>query len=141
MMNFKLFFIAIVAIVLMFACTTTEETTTDNTNTLVDVQQWQEQQKRIEKGAERSGLTPDVVQTLNDYAEEKAALVCELQNLDKSVSEALSTATEQDHKESIIKIDEQLTKLSQEIDEYCKDDESRQQYFNQLMKRYTRDCQ
>lgn len=103
-------------------------------------QQWQEQQKKNQEQGERSGLSQDEIQKMNSYAERKAEIVCELAELQKSSEEALSEAAAQEIKESIIRLDNKLTPLGKEIDDYC-NTEPRKRYFHQIYKQYSHGCE
>jgi|GEM_PF-3437290 len=131
--------------ILMISCSSTEEVSTDdNRPSMVQMHQFQEQQdnqeERRKEAGERSGLTPDVTQKLADYAERKADLACQIQNLDKSAAEAFSDAAQAEVKEMLISLETQMTPLNREIEQYC-DTESKTKYFNQIYRRYIADCQ
>ena len=119
------------------SCSTTTETTTENTSK--QVQRLQLAQQNIQERGDRSGLSIDETQKLNGYAKNKAHLVCKMENLDKSASQALSDVTEKDMKESIIALDNKLTALSQEIDAYCNNEE-RRKFFHHAFSQYYLAC-
>ena len=118
------------------SCSTTTETTTENT---VQVQRLQMAQQNIQDQSDRSGLSSDEMQKLNDYAKNKAHLACKMANIDKSASQALSDVAEKDLKESIVSLDIKLTSLSQEIDSYCNTEE-RRNYFHRAYNQYYLAC-
>ena len=118
------------------SCSTTTETTTDNT---AQVQQLQMVQQNIQEQGERSGLTADVIQKLNDYAKNKAHLACKMKGLDKMASQALSDVAEDEMKESIVAMDDRLTALNLEIEAYC-NTEDRRNFFHRAYNQYYLAC-
>ena len=106
----------------------------------MQMQQWEEQQQRQQEGAERSGLSQEDIQLLNNYADRNAELACKLKDLDKTASEALSPSAETEIKESVVSIDNELTVLNQEVDEFCKDNDRRTRYYHMISKEYLKRC-
>ena len=118
------------------SCSTTTETTTENP---AQVQKLQIAQQNIQERSDRSGLSADEMQKLNDYAKSKAHMACKMEKLDKSASQALSNVAENDMKESITAMDDKITALSQEIDAYCNNEE-RRNYFYRAYNQYYLAC-
>lgn len=129
-------------LIIMFSCSSTEEVSNDsNATTLVQMQNYQQQQQdRQREAASRSGLTPDVTQKLNDYARQKADIACQISEIDKSAAEAFSEEAQAELKQLIITLDNKMTTLTREIEQYC-DSEDKMKYFNRLYRQYTKDCQ
>ena len=133
--------ILLLSISIMFSCSSTEEaTTTANRPTTMQMQQWEEQQERQQEGAERSGLSQEDIQVLNNYADRSAELECKLRELDKAASEALSPSAESEIKESVVAIDNELTKLNQEVDEFCINNDRKTRYYHMISKKYLKRC-
>lgn len=126
---------------LMVSCSSTKETssTTQQPYTQAQIAQWQEQQRANEE-ARQSGLDQEVVRVLKGYAEKKANLACKLKRLDEASSQALSEVEQADFKQQIITLDQELNTLSQEIDNYCKNDQERADFFNQIYRQYSNNC-
>ena len=132
----------ILAALLLFSCKSTQESTSTQprqTITSTQMAQWEEQQ-RINEGAQRMGLDQEEGRRLKEYAENKARLACKIQKLDEAGSQALSEVDQADFKQQIVELDQQLTSISQEIDEYCKDDEERTKFFHHIYKQYSENC-
>lgn len=139
MKNITLVFILSIIATAFTACHTTEEATQENRPTTLQMQTFQQQQERRETAVQRTGLTADEIGILDDYAKRKSVLECQMIELDKSAGQALSPAAEQEIKEALIVLDNQLTPLGQEIDRYC-DTETKQRYFFQTHRRYLENC-
>ena len=131
----------ILAAMLLISCSSSRETTTSSQQPFTQAQManWEEQQ-RANQEAQRSGLDQEVVRKLKEYAEHKARLVCKMQKLDESSSQAISEVDQADFKQEIVTLDQELTALSKEIEAYCGDDYERTDFFNQLYIQYSRDC-
>lgn len=127
---------------IVYSCSSTEEVSNDSGGpTMVQMQNYQQQQQNREKeAASRSGLTPDVTQKLSEYAHQKADIACQMAELDKSSSQAFSEAAEAETKQMIITLDNKMTTLNREIEQYC-DTEDKTNYLNRLFRQYTKDCQ
>lgn len=126
----------------MYSCSSTEEVSNDSSGTtMIQMQNYQQQQQdRQKEAASKSGLTPDVTQKLSEYASQKADIACQMAELDKSSSQAFSGAAESETKQMIITLDNKMTTLSREIEQYC-DTEDKTKYFNRLYRQFTKDCQ
>lgn len=118
------------------SCSTTSETTTKDQK---EIQKLRMAQQDIQRQSDRSGLSIDEIQKIDDYAKKKAYLACKMEKIDKSASEALSEVAENDIKESIIAMDIELTALGQEIDAYC-NNELRMKNFIRAYNQYYLTC-
>jgi hypothetical protein len=131
--------IYLILILFISACSSTKETTTERNNPApMQVQNWQERQLQDKNSP--SGLTQEQIRKLDDFAEQKVVLACQLIAYDKQNNEALSEVEAADIKENIVKLENQISRLTKEIDAYC-DNEDKLNYFNQIYKHKLRRCQ
>lgn len=131
----------LIIIILLSACSSTKDSTSDRNHPApMQVQNWQERQQELQDESSRSGLTIDEIKKLEDYAEQKVELVCEMMEYDRQNNEALSEVEANDIKNNIVKLDKQITSLTKEIDSYCDTDE-RRNYFDQIYRHRLRRCQ
>ena len=85
-------------------------------------------------------LLLDEIKKLDAYAEQKVELACQMMEYDRQNESALSEVEANDIKNNIIKLEQQITSITREIDAYCNNDE-RYNYFEQIYKHKLRRCE
>ena len=124
---------------MLFSCKSMQETTATEKEPPPVQLQYQEREERLEKQQERTGLTYEEVQTINNYGQRKAELYCKMVELEKQSSQALSDVASRDNKEAIVALDTQFSELNREIDTNCNTD-AKQKFLRQIVKQYTVNC-
>lgn len=131
----------IIIAIIISSCSSTKETTSENDPPApAQLQNWQEQQKKMQENSERTGLTHDQIRKLDNYAEQKVELVCQIIAIEKQAEQAISDIEANDVKENITNLDNQVSALSREIDAYC-DTDPKREYFTQIYKHKVKRCE
>lgn len=129
---------------LLLSCSSTKETA--NTQAPLpppppnaQVLEWQEKQKEMEDTRESSGLNQAVMAQIDEYAEQKTVLTCQMRGLSEQEQQSMSELEAGELKAQMNAIDEQLSPLNAEIASYC-DTQRKRDYFDQIFKHKLKRC-